>query len=173
MANKPTETVNTPQSKIRTRPITKKKTDLNNKKKTEVNNKKKTEVKKEPNPDENKGALDEKGNPYPIENPEGGDPICPGGYKIDYQFDPINDPINPLFRCIPSLKEDGDGGGMAKKMLAMANNPSSGLSDAVMTGKLPIGGRRGRKLTHGTKRRSSHCRRRRCRRTRRRCRRSQ
>ena len=118
---------------------------------------KKPEAKKEPEADENKGPLDEKGNPFPIPDPEGGgDPICPGGYQIDNQFD-IFDPINPLFRCITSLKEDGDGGGMAKKMLAMANT-------------LPIGGRRGRKPTRGTKIRRSvrHC----CR-TRRRCRRSQ
>jgi len=55
------------------------------------------------------GPVDEKGNPFPIDNPEGGDPICPGGYKIDYDFDPLNDPINPLFRCISSLKDSNDG----------------------------------------------------------------
>jgi len=55
------------------------------------------------------GPVDEKGNPFPIENPEGGDPICPGGYKIDYDFDPFNDPINPPFRCISSLKDPNDG----------------------------------------------------------------
>jgi hypothetical protein len=76
-------------------------------------------------------SLDEKGNPFPIENPEGGDPICEGGYKIDYQFDPINDPINPPFRCIPALKEDGDGGTI-NKLLKMANNPSSGVKDVVL-----------------------------------------
>ncbi len=27
------------------------------------------------------GPVDEKGNPFPIDNPQGGDPICPGGYK--------------------------------------------------------------------------------------------
>lgn len=120
----------------------------NNKKKLEIVNKKKPEAPKkkpeapkkklEENTDDN-GALDEKGNPFPIKNPEGGDPICPGGYKIDYQFD-IFDPINPLFRCIPSLKEDGDGG-LANKMLSMANDPSSGVED-VMTGNFSIGGKR-------------------------------
>ena len=55
------------------------------------------------------GPVDEKGNPFPIDNPEGGDPICPGGFKIDYDFDPLNDPINPLFRCISSLKDSNDG----------------------------------------------------------------
>ena len=107
------------------------KTTVNNKKKPKIVNKKKPEApKKKPEapkkkPEENtddKGALDEKGNPFPIENPEGGDPICPGGYKIDYQFD-MFDPINPPFRCIPALKEDGDGG-LANKILSMANNPS-------------------------------------------------
>lgn len=55
------------------------------------------------------GPVDEKGNPFPIDNPEGGDPICPGGYKIDYDFDPFNDPPDPLFRCISSLKDPNDG----------------------------------------------------------------
>ena len=124
------------------------KTTVNNQKKPEIVNKKKPEAPKkkpeapkkklEENTDDN-GALDEKGNPYPIDNPEGGDPICPGGYKIDYQFD-IFDPINPLFRCIPSLKEDGDGG-LANKMISMANDPSSGVED-VMTGNFSIGGKR-------------------------------
>ena len=54
------------------------------------------------------GPVDEKGNPFPIDNPEGGDPICPGGYKIDYDFDPFNDPPDPLFRCISSLKDPND-----------------------------------------------------------------
>jgi hypothetical protein len=55
------------------------------------------------------GPVDEKGNPFPIDNPQGGDPICPGGFKIDYDFDPLNDPINPPFRCISSLKDSNDG----------------------------------------------------------------
>ena len=110
--------------------------------------------------DDDKGSLDEKGNPFPIENPEGGDPICPGGYKIDYQFDPINDPINPLFRCIPSLKDPNDG--VAGKLLAMANNPSAGVAD-LATGGIPItgGGRkRGKSPRMRTTRRSSRSKRR-------------
>lgn len=66
--------------------------------------------KKNPTQNGNSGGLDEKGNPLPIEDPEGGsDPICPGGYKIDYDFDPFNDPINPPFRCISALKDPSDG----------------------------------------------------------------
>jgi hypothetical protein len=89
-------------------------------------------VKKE---DDKGGPLDEKGNPYPIENPEGGDPICPPGYKIDYDFDLFNDPINPPFRCISSLKDPSDG--VANKVLEMANNPSSGIQNMAM--KIPRG----------------------------------
>ena len=104
-------------------------------------NKSKPDVKhKNTDADKDKGPLDEKGNPFPIENPEGGDPICPGGYKIDYEFDPINDPINPPFRCISSLKDPTDG--LAGKALAMMNDPSSGIQDMAM-GNLPgVGGRR-------------------------------
>ena len=123
----------------------------NKKKPAEIDNKKKpAEIDNKKKPEENtddKGALDEKGNPFPIENPEGGDPICPGGYKIDYQFD-IFDPINPLFRCIPALKEDGDG--VADKLLKMANNPSGGVAN-IMTGPLPVFG--GKHMRRGTKRR--------------------
>lgn len=58
---------------------------------------------------ESGGPVDEKGNPLPLDNPQGGDPICPGGYKIDYDFDPFNDPINPPFRCISALTDPNDG----------------------------------------------------------------
>lgn len=86
------------------------------------------------------GPVDEKGNPFPIDNPEGGDPICPGGYKIDYDFDAMNDPINPPFRCISSIKDPTDG--VAGKMLEMANNPSAGIAN-VATGEIPaFGGRK-------------------------------
>jgi len=85
---------------------------------------------------DNGGPVDEKGNPFPIDNPEGGDPICPGGYKIDYDFDPFNDPINPPFRCISSLKDPSDD--LASKALEMANNPSAGMENAAMNA-LPKG----------------------------------
>jgi hypothetical protein len=104
---------------------------------------------------QDKGPLDEKGNPYPIENPDGGDPICPGGYKIDYQFD-IFDPINPPFRCISALKEDGDG--VTDKLLKMANNPSDGVAN-IMTGPLPVlGGGRHRSRSHRLRRSRSRSR---------------
>jgi hypothetical protein len=123
------------------------------------NNKKNDEKKKDSGGDDDdkgedkdKGSLDEKGNPFPIKNPEGGDPICPGGYKIDYQFDPINDPINPLFRCIPALKDPNDG--VAGKLLAMANNPAGGVQN-LATGNIPaFGGKRRRGRGRGTKRRT-------------------
>ena len=106
---------------------------------------------KEEKENQDKGPVDEKGNPYPIENPEGGDPICPGGYKIDYQFD-IFDPINPLFRCVPALKDDGDG--VTGKLLKMANNPSGGVAN-IMTGTLPgFGG--GKHRSHRHRLRRSH-----------------
>jgi hypothetical protein len=131
----------------------------NNKKPAEIDNKNKKPAEIDDNkkkPEEttdDKGALDEKGNPYPIENPEGGDPICPGGYKIDYQFD-IFDPINPLFRCVPALKEDGDS--VAGKLLKMANNPSGGVAN-IMTGPLPgFGGGKHRSRSHRHRLRRSH-----------------
>jgi len=95
--------------------MTKKSKEKTHKKKPRTKRKKSTKNKKSgPMPTNKKikedagGPVDEKGNPFPIENPEGGDPICPGGYKIDYDFDPFNDPINPPFRCISSLKDPSD-----------------------------------------------------------------
>ncbi len=103
-------------------------------------------------------ALDELGNPLPIENPEGGDPICIADYTIDYEFD-ITDPINPPFRCISVLKDQNDG--LAGKMMDMANNPSSGVTElASGMGGLPgikLGGGRHRTRRH---RRTRHTRRR-------------
>jgi hypothetical protein len=106
-----------------------------------------------------KGGAEKKDDaPDPVENPDGGDPICPGGYKIDYQFD-IFDPINPPFRCISALKEDGDG--VADKLLKMANNPSDGVAN-IMTGPLPVfGGGRHRSRSHRLRRSRSRSRRRR------------
>ena len=84
------------------------------------------------------GPVDEKGNPFPIENPEGGDPICTGGYKIDYDFDLWNDPINPPFRCIQALKDPTDG--IAEKMMKMANNPSNNVINAAVGNVPGVGG---------------------------------
>jgi hypothetical protein len=118
-------------------------------KKKPTSNSKSKKIKAPPPPkidkkkDENKGGpLDENGNPFPFDNPDGGDPICPGGYKIDYDFDPFNDPINPPFRCISSLKDPNDG--VAAKMLEMANNPSAGIVNSTI-GNIPaLGGRANR-----------------------------
>ena len=106
--------------------------------------------------EENKGGpVDEKGNPFPIDNPEGGDPICPGGYKIDYDFDPFNDPINPPFRCISSIKDPNDGA--AAKLLEMANNPAAGVANAA-GGDIPAFG--GGHKYHNRTRKIKHYRRR-------------
>jgi hypothetical protein len=86
------------------------------------------------------GPVDEKGNPFPIDNPEGGDPICPGGYKIDYDFDPLNDPINPPFRCISSLKDPNDG----KQNLGINNIVNMDMSSELQTDDDTTGGGRSR-----------------------------
>ena len=93
------------------------------------------------------GPVDEKGNPFPIDNPEGGDPICPGGYKIDYDFDPLNDPINPPFRCISSLKDPNDG----KQNIDINNIVNMDMSSELQTDEETIrgGGRGGHR--HDTK----------------------
>jgi hypothetical protein len=89
------------------------------------------------------GALDEKGNPFPIKNPDGGDPTCPGGYKIDYDFDPFNDPINPLFRCISALKDPNNG--PTSNIMNKLNNPESNLTNLVVMAPSASGGRTKRK----------------------------
>jgi hypothetical protein len=132
------------KNKIGSQKDKKKKEDDNKKKDTEKDKKATKNKTKSSNSnkkkDENKGGpVDEKGNPFPIDNPDGGDPICPGGYKIDYDFDPFNDPINPPFRCISALADPNDGA--AGKALQMANNPSSGVANST-TGEIPsFGGR--------------------------------
>lgn len=92
-----------------------------------TSNKKKKET-------DNNNGLDEKGNPFPIENKNGGDPICPGGWKIDYDFD-IMDPINPPFRCISALKDPTDS--IANKIMNNINKPESGVTNMVMKNIVP------------------------------------
>lgn len=87
-------------------------------------------------------ALDEKGNPLPIENSEGGDPVCVAGYGIDYDFD-ILDPINPPFRCISVLKDPSDS--PVSKVMNKLNNPSSNASGLVSSIPAAGGSRRKRK----------------------------
>ena len=71
------------------------------------------------------GYMDEIGNPLPLKHPNGGDPICPGGWKIDYDFD-ITDPLDPPFRCISALKDTSD---RISKMMNKINSPESGVTD--------------------------------------------
>lgn len=90
------------------------------------------------------GPVDEKGNPFPIDNPEGGDPICPGGFKIDYDFDPLNDPINPPFRCISSLKDPNDG----KQNININNIINTDMSSELQTDEDTIRGGSTKKYKH-------------------------
>jgi hypothetical protein len=90
------------------------------------------------------GPVDEKGNPFPIDNPEGGDPICPGGFKIDYDFDPLNDPINPPFRCISSLKDPNDG----KQNININNIINTDMSSELQTDEGTIRGGGTKKYKH-------------------------
>ena len=112
----------------------------NNKPNTDVKTKPvSTTIRKKKKKEKKQGeGLDEKGNPFPIENPEGGDPICPGGYKIDYDFDPFNDPINPPFRCISALKDPSDG--QTTKIMNKLNNPSSNVTNLVVNAPAARGG---------------------------------
>jgi hypothetical protein len=88
-------------------------------------------------------STDKDGFPLPLADPNGGPPTCPSGTKIDYNYNPFIDEINPLFNCISSLKDPDDG--IAGKILEMANNTSSGVKN-IITNKIPIvvGGRRSR-----------------------------
>ena len=102
--------------------------------------------KKDENMNDN-GPQDEKGNPFPIKNPEGGDPICPGGYKIDYDFD-VFDPINPPFRCISALI-DTSIGKQPNKIMDKLNNPAGNVTGlAAKALNKPVGGRRYRSRRH-------------------------
>jgi hypothetical protein len=119
-SNKQTSKINNkPNTDVKNKPVS-----------TTIRKKKKKEKEKTPK-NGNSGGLDEKGNPFPIEDPEGGsDPICPGGYKIDYDFDPFNDPINPPFRCISALKDPSDG--PTTNIMNKLNNPSSNVTNMVV-----------------------------------------
>ena len=111
----------------------------------------KTKSKKNNGADEGGGDVDELGNPLPLKNPEGGDPICTGGYKIDYDFD-ILDPLDPPFRCISALKDSSDD---ISKMMNKVNNPASGVTD-IANSVIPInvaaGGGGGRRTPRRTRR---------------------
>jgi hypothetical protein len=91
-----------------------------------------------------KGDLDENGNPFPTDNPEGGDPVCPDGYKSDDDFD-VNDPLDPPFRCKSALKEPSDG--PAQKIMTKLNNPSSNITDLI-TNAHAAGGSQKRRRRH-------------------------
>lgn len=93
----------------------------------------------------NSGRLDEKGNPFPFDDPEGGsDPICPGGYKIDYDFDPFNDPINPPFRCISAVKDPSDG--PTTNIMNKLNNPSRNVTNLIVNAPAAGGGGRTKRM---------------------------
>ena len=85
----------------------------------------KTNTKKKNGVYEGGGDVDEKGRPLPLKNPEGGDPICPGGWKIDDDFN-ILDRIAPPFSCISALEDKSD---RISKMMNKLNNPASGVTD--------------------------------------------
>lgn len=103
-----------------------------------IRKKKKKEKEKIPK-NGNSGGLDEKGNPFPMDDPEGGsDPICPPDYKLDNNFDPFNDPINPPFRCISALKDPSDG--PTTNIMNKLNNPSSNVTDMVVNAPAAGGG---------------------------------
>jgi hypothetical protein len=112
------------------------------------NNKNEAKAKTKKNDEAKEGGeLDEKGNPYPIENKNGGDPTCPGGYKIDYDFD-VFDPINPPFRCISALIEPSVAN-EPSKIMEKLNNPASNVTGlAAKALNKPVGGRRYRSRRH-------------------------
>lgn len=100
-------------------------------------------------------------NPKPLPNPEGGDPICPDGYKLDNQFK-INDKINPEYECISASKDTNNE--ISNKIHEMANNPSSGVANLVKN-NIPVGGKHRKKMTRRLNRNGRSHRRRRSRRT--------
>lgn len=134
---------------VRTRKISKvnKPAGINKPKvKTTLHKKKEREKEREKEKNNSSSGLDEKGNPLPMDDPKGGgDPICPGGYKIDYDFDPFNDPINPPFRCIPALKDPSDG--PTTNIINKLNNPASNITDlAYVTAPAAGGGKSAKRM---------------------------
>jgi len=87
---------------------------------------------------DNNNGLDEKGSPKPLTNPQGGDPICPGGWKLDNDFD-VFDPINPPFTCISALKDPSDSN-QINKIMNNLNNPSNNITGLATNQMKPIGG---------------------------------
>jgi hypothetical protein len=103
-----------------------------------------TSKKKHKNTDRN--GVDEKGHPLPSKNPDGGAPICPSGYKIDYDFD-VFDPLNPPFRCIPDMMSQNQ----INKIMNNLNNPSNNITRVLTLPPAAGGGssrRRRRMRTH-------------------------
>lgn len=119
-----------------------------------INDKDKNKNKNIGNSNNTDSSTDKDGFPLPLADPNGGPPTCPSGTKIDYNYDPFNDEIDPLFNCISSLKDPDDG--IAGKILEMTNNTSSGVENIVTSRRpLVVGGRRlGHKRKTRTKRRS-------------------
>ena len=103
-----------------------------------------TSKKKHKNTDRN--GVDEKGHPLPSKNPDGGAPICPSGYKIDYDFD-VFDPLNPPFRCIPDMMSQNQ----INKIMNNLNNPLNNITRVLTLPPAAGGGssrRRRRMRTH-------------------------
>ena len=144
----PPESVHTRKTSKVNKPVSINKPKVNTTlhKKKENEKEKKSKKKKEKENNNSSSGLDEKGNPFPMEDPEGGgDPICPGGYKIDYDFDPFNDPINPPFRCISALKDPSDG--PTTNIINKLNNPASNITDlASVTAPAAGGGRSAKRI---------------------------
>ena len=141
-ASGPVRNSNKKTNKINKKP----KTSVSHKSVTSTIHKKKEKVKEKISGNGSEGSLDEKGNPLPTDDPKGGgDPICPGGYKIDYDFDPFNDPINPPFRCISALKDPSDG--PTTNIINKLNNPASNITDlASVTAPAAGGGRSAKRI---------------------------
>jgi hypothetical protein len=95
-----------------------------------------------------RNGLDEKGHPLPLFPPHGGNPICPSGYKIDYDFD-VFDPLNPPFRCIPDMMSQNQ----INKIMNNLNHPSNNITRVVT---LPPAAGGGGSRTRTRRRRIKH-----------------